>query len=113
MAAHIDLPGVSGNTYRYFFLSSIAAPDVKKEAGNYLFAKPLGNGKVQILYIGQADDLSRRLSTHDRWEEAKRLGATQVYAHTKQGGEAARCAEEKDLIQRWNPPLNTQHRKTG
>lgn len=114
MAEHIDLPGQSGKNYRYFFLKSIAAADVKKEAGNYIFTKPGATaGKEVVLYIGQADDLSRRLSTHERWEEAKRVGATRVYAHLTQGGESVRCAEERDLIQRWNPPLNVQHRKLG
>lgn len=114
MADHIDLPGQSGKSYRYFFLKSIAAPDVKAVPGNYIFTKPgTAAGKVVILYAGQADDLSRRLSTHDRWEEAKRAGANRVYAHTTQGGEAVRCAEERDVIQRWQPPLNVQHRKLG
>lgn len=113
MATSIDLPGLSGRSYRYFFLASIAADSVKTDPGNYLFAQPLSNGKVKVLYFGQADNLSRRLSTHDRWDEARRAGATQVYAHVTQGGEAARCAEEKDLIQRWDPPLNVQHRRVG
>lgn len=113
MTTHLDVPGKSGKSYRYFFLASISASAVKAEPGNYMFVKRLANGNAAPLYIGQASDLRQRLSTHDRWAEAQRLGATQVYAHTTQGGEQVRCAEERDLIQRWNPPLNTQHRQLG
>jgi hypothetical protein len=30
--------------------------------------------------------------------------------HTTPAGEYVRLAEEGDLIARWNPPLNVQHR---
>jgi hypothetical protein len=33
--------------------------------------------------------------------------------HTTPAGEQARLAEERDLIERWNAPLNKQHRTTG
>jgi hypothetical protein len=107
----IDFAGASGRVYHYPFLASLAADQIKKEAGNYVFVKRLANGNAVPVYFGQADNLSARLSTHDRWAEAAKLGATQVYAHTTQGGEAARLAEEKDLIQRWKPALNTQHKQ--
>jgi hypothetical protein len=111
MADYIDWPGQSGKTYRYWFLSRLAADAIKDEAGNYLFAKAVPDGFVPV-YIGQADNLRSRLPSHERWEEAKRAGATHAMGHTSQGGEQARLDEERDLIGRWDPSLNTHHRPT-
>jgi hypothetical protein len=38
---------------------------------------------------------------------------THVMAHKTDGGEKTRLDEERDLIQRWHPPLNVQHRKVS
>lgn len=108
---HIDWPGQSGKTYRYW--SSAFTDTFKDAGGNYMFVKQLANGNYLPVYIGQADSLKNRLPNHDRLEEAKRAGATFLMTHTTPAGEAARLAEEKDLIQRWNPVLNTQHRKVS
>jgi len=34
-------------------------------------------------------------------------------SHTTPNGEQARLAEERDLIAKWSPTLNTQHRKVS
>ncbi len=109
MADYIDWPGNSGATYRYWFLSSTASEAIKAEGGNYMFVTRLPNGNWLPRYIGQADNLSRRISGHERLPDAIRAGATHVMAHTTPGGEAARLREERDLILRWKPTLNTQH----
>jgi hypothetical protein len=104
----IDWPGISGNTYRYWF--SAFTDSFKDEGGNYMFVRQLQNGNFLPVYIGVADSLRNRLSNHERLDEAKRNGATFVMAHTTPAGAAARLAEEQDLIARWQPVLNTHHR---
>ncbi len=106
----IDWPGQSGQTYRYHGLDNITAQGILPVAGNYAFVKRLANGNYVPLYFGQAENLQNRIPQHERWADAARAGATDVMAHSKQGGETVRCAEEQDLIARWNPPLNAQHR---
>ena len=106
----IDFTGNSGATYRYWFLSELTAAGIKVVAGNYAFVKRLPNGNFVPLYFGQAENLQDRIPTHERWADAVRAGATNVVAHSTQGGEKARLDEERDLIQRWNPALNVQHR---
>jgi hypothetical protein len=105
----IDWPGKSGKTYRYWFLDM--SQPIKSEGGNYMFVKPVGNGKWLPVYIGQADDLGNRIPCHERLADAKRAGATHVMSHTTPAGEQARLDEEKDLIEYWDPVLNTHHRK--
>jgi excinuclease UvrABC nuclease subunit len=108
----IDWPGQSGKTYRYWFLNSPKiAQNIKAEGGNYAFVKRSANGNFVPLYFGQADDLQARIPSHERWDDASRIGATHVMSHTTPAGEQARLTEERDLIQRWNPVLNIQHRK--
>jgi hypothetical protein len=111
MADPIKWPGKSGKSYAYWYLD-LSAP-IKDEAGNYMFVKQLPNGNLLPVYIGQADSLKKRLPNHERWAEAQRAGAKYVMAHTTPGGESVRLAEEKDLIQQWNPALNTHHTQTG
>ena len=111
MTADIDWTGLSGKTYGYWFTPSIAAADLKDEGGNYMFVRQLPNGNWLPVYIGVADSLRSRLPTHEQLAEAQRLGATHVMTHTNPAGSQARLDEERDLIQKWNPALNIQHRR--
>lgn len=107
----IDWEGNSGTKYRYWGLDTPSvANSIKAQPGNYVFARKLPNGNFVPLYFGQAESLQSRIPCHDRWDDAVRAGATHVLAHTTQGGLDQRCLEERDLIQKWQPPLNVQHR---
>jgi hypothetical protein len=108
---YIDWTGNSGTAYRYWFVTDTSTLVAK--GGNYAFVKRLPNANFLPLYFGQADNLWARIPNHERWDEAKRMGATHVMGHTTPAGETARLSEERDLIQRWDPPLNVQHRKVS
>ncbi len=110
-ADFIDWPGLSGAKYRYHFLANLSPQGIKDQAGNYMFVRQSNPAKNEWLpvYIGIADDLRQRLPNHEVLEAAKSAGATHAMGHT-QADRAAREAEERDLIGRWNPPLNTHHR---
>jgi hypothetical protein len=79
----------------------------KAEAGNYIFCKKNAAGKWTPQYIGQTDNLGERLGRHNKRDCAVRNGATHVHAHLS-GPEANRLAEERDLIQNFNPTCNVQ-----
>jgi len=113
MADYIDWAAKSGTTYRYWFLANITANGIKAVAGNYAFVKQLPNGNFVPVYFGEAEDLQQRIPNHERWDDAKRAGATHVMAHTTLNGAQARLVEERDLIQYWNPPLNTHYRQVS
>lgn len=113
MTQTIEWQGKSGASYRYWFLADLTSEGIKAEAGNYAFVKQLPNGNFIPLYFGESNNLRVRIPGHEIWSDAKRLGATHVMGHTTPNGEQARLAEERDLIQYWNPPLNTQHRSVG
>lgn len=108
----INWPGNPGKIYKYWL--SVPGTSFKDEDGNYGFARQLPNGNFVPLYFGETNSLHLRLSNlsnHERWTEAKRPGATHLMSHTTPAGEQARLVEERDLIQKWNPTMNVQHRK--
>ncbi len=61
------------------------------------------------LYVGQADSFKTRLSSHERWDEAVRKGATHVHALAVPQ-HLIRDLWEGMLIQNLQPPMNVQHR---
>ena len=105
---NLTWPGASGIAYTYEFINiNLPLPPVP---ANYLFLSG-GPAGFTILYAGETADLSSRCANHERIDEAARLGARYVCAHANRGGVLARQMEERDLILRWQPVLNTQHRR--
>jgi len=89
----------------------VFTPDVKWNdvGGIYIFCGKVNvNGQLlwNPLYIGQAQSFAARLSGHDRWQEAVKLGATHIHAMVVQQ-EANRDKIEAYLVEKWKPPLNT------
>ena len=48
-------------------------------AGIYIFTGVVGSQWIPY-YIGQCDSFRNRFRTHERWDEAARMGATHVHA---------------------------------
>lgn len=80
----------------------------------YMFCK-VQNNNYMPLYIGRAEDLSGRLSDHERKLEAIQLGARYLLVHTPLllGARVHYIEAERRLIRKYNPILNTQHRTLG
>ena len=76
-------------------------------AGIYIFAGLNQKNLWVPLYVGQAASLSNRLSGHEKWPQAVRLGATHIHAMAVQR-QADRDHVEEHLIKRWQPTLNSQ-----
>jgi excinuclease UvrABC nuclease subunit len=77
-------------------------------AGLYIFAYHDGQ-YWRALYVGQADDFSSRLPSHERLEEAVQYGATHIHALAVQQA-AKRDQWERMLIQHLQPSMNVQCR---
>lgn len=77
--------------------------------GVYIFTGLTPQNQWRPYYMGQAESFQDRLPNHERWAEAARLGATHVHVRVVQQ-EATRQAVEQELIQRFQPPLNSQLR---
>ena len=76
-------------------------------AGLYIFAAKNLAGQWLPLCIGQAASLAERIPTHERWQEAVRLGATHVHASVV-AQKAKRDSLEDQLILAYQPGLNVQ-----
>lgn len=77
----------------------------KDIAGVYAFGTPVQNGTYHVQYVGQALSFKDRLSNHERWNEAQRLGATHVLAMVVPR-QADRDKIEATLINELRPTLN-------
>lgn len=77
--------------------------------GVYIFSGIGRNNLWNAFYIGKCESFSDRLPTHERWYEARQIGATHVHA-LGVSQEATRASIEQALIAAYQPPLNTQHR---
>ena len=78
-------------------------------AGLYIFAYHTDQTHWRALYVGQTDDFSSRIPSHDRWDEAVRLGATHIHALVV-SQVANRDKWEKMLVQNLQPRMNVQNR---
>ncbi len=99
-----DWPGESGKEYRYNIYPLDA--EFRPLPGLYIYAKLLADGDWVPIYISQTRDLHQRLEGHVRLSDARANGATHLHAHYSDVGQGTRCAEESDLIHRWQPVCN-------
>ena len=96
--------GQSGNEYQYEVYPIDTA--LKALPGNFVCAKQSEDGSWVPIYIAQTRDLHQRLEGHVLLDDARTNGATHIHVHYCTTGQAARCTEERDLIQRWQPECN-------
>jgi hypothetical protein len=80
--------------------------------GIYVFAS---NGLLRPyhpIYIGESNTFKTRLSSHEKWDPAVKLGASVVLVHFE-ADENIRLRLEKILIDEFKPVLNVQHKNEG
>ena len=94
--------GKSGTKYTYNIHGLDG--DWNDVGGNYIFAKETSATHWAAVYIGQTGSFGDRLPNHEKRPCAIRNGATHVHAHTN--GQAARQAEEADLLAAVATPCN-------
>jgi len=97
--------GKSGKVYTYIVYGLNA--DWNDIAGNYIYAAPSDSGWTAA-YIGQTDSFQLGLRRHNIEDCALNNGATRIHAHANADGEAARSAEQADLIAAHRPPCNAE-----
>lgn len=96
--------GASGRLHRF----SAMRPDAQfpARAGVYAFARPKADGLGWVpVFVSRCGDLQKRLARHERWEEARLLGATHILLHMPEARDA-REAVEADLLAALRPVLN-------
>lgn len=98
-------PGKSGKTYVHHVYP--IGTKFLNEPGNSVFCKETSPGQWTPQYIGQTDNLGERLADHEKEACAIARGATHIHAHLNPI-RIDRLAEEKDLIQNFNPSCNEQ-----
>ena len=103
----VFLTGASGIEYFY-------TPYLFAEAGwhpdpaNYAFGHLDESGVWHLVYVGETANLLSRMRTHAQWQAAQRLGSTHVLVNLNGDGVRIRRVQERDLVARHRPVLNTQ-----
>ena len=105
MATSITMQGRSGATYQ--FEVHAWGTSFNSVGAVYSVLKARADGRFDVIYIGQTDDLGRRLSSHERQLCFDRNGKTHVGAHVE-SSETRRLSIERDLIDFYDPPCNRQ-----
>lgn len=100
MAHTFDVPGKSGQTYRYTVLEG---QPIWPSGGNFLYVKMNRTGP-KVLFAGETESLFRGYA--ERWEEAKaEYGATDILLRLNVAG-AVRRAECDDIAAKHRPAMN-------
>ncbi len=97
--------GQSGKEYQYEIYP--IDTDFRPLPGNYVYAKQTEDGGWIPLYIAQTRDMHQRLEGHEKLQDSLENGATHIHMHYCEAGQASRCTEERDLVNRWQPQCNT------
>jgi hypothetical protein len=101
---YISWLGQSGQEYQYEVYPIDTA--FQPLPGNFIYAKQGEDGNWVPVYIAQTRGMHQRLEGHVNVDDAIANGATHIHAHYCSTGQAARCNEERDLVQRWQPVCN-------
>ena len=96
--------GQSGTEYQYEVFP--IDTEFRPLPGNYIYAGQSEDGQWIPLYVAQTRDMHQRLEGHEKLQDAIGYGATHIHMHFSTAGQAARCTEERDLINRWQPCCN-------
>ncbi len=95
--------GESSRRYRFKITKTIEAlPDA---GGIYVMVRRTAFFFLKPIYIGKASNLQGRLEGHERWEEARKKGASERH-YLCIRSENKRQKIEEDLIRRYRPKLN-------
>lgn len=95
--------GESSRRYRFKITKSLEAlPDA---GGIYVMVRRSFFFFLKPIYIGKASNLQGRLDGHERWDEARKKGASERH-YLCIRSENKRQKIEEDLIRRYKPKLN-------
>lgn len=105
MANTATWSGASGAEYTYYVYSW---PNTfNRGEANYIFCSVSSFNTWVPIYVGETGDLSERFDNHHAISCIRSHGASHIHVHLK-ANQAARLAEERDLIHGRNPICNRQ-----
>jgi hypothetical protein len=100
----VQFRGASGRQHKF----TACRPDEAFPVASavYAFARPGFGGKGWVIvFLSRTANLAARLTSHERWEEARLLGATHVLVHQRDERDVREYVEA-DLLASLKPVLN-------
>lgn len=83
------------------------------DEANYIFVRRDWTGRCWPIYIGQSSSFGQRLTVHEKFDAAWRLGANEIHVHLLSTGDRRRFDTETDLRQGQPTALNEQPSMAG
>ena len=100
----IKWDGRSGKEYKYWIYK--IGVSFESIPANYCFAEEPKPNHWRPIYFGETEDISERFDDHNKIGCIREQGATHIPVHKSNRDKEARCAEETDLINKWQPKCN-------
>lgn len=100
----VDYRGASGRTHRF----TAHRPDetFPEQAGVYAFARPSPDGRgFTPVFLSRTGNMALRFASHERWAEARLLGATHILVHQREERDVREFVEA-DLFEALRPIMN-------
>lgn len=104
----LALTGASGTKYEFTVYSKDTSFKEDVDCVYYISkrtAKADGTGTHSEIYVGETDDLKKRLSDHHKQACFDRNGYNAISVH-RESSSLARTRKESDLIEAIHPPCN-------
>lgn len=105
MIETVHWEGSHGLVYEYGVYE--IGTNFKPLPANYIYAQFLPGRGWRPVYIGQTTNLRDRVRQHHKIQCIQEQGAAYIHAHLTPTTEE-RCAEERDLLERWEPICNAK-----
>jgi hypothetical protein len=102
----VFLAGASGIEY-FYTPYPLAETGWHADPANYAFGLLDETGAWHLVYVGETANLLSRMRAHGQWQAAQRLGCTHVLVNLNPEGPRVRRVQERDLVARYQPVLNT------
>ena len=102
----VFLTGASGIEY-FYTPYPFAETAWHADPANYAFGHTDESGTWHLVYVGETANLLTRMRNHAQWQAAQGLGCTHVLVNLNPEGQRVRRVQERDLVVRYQPVLNT------
>ncbi|WP_409341033.1 GIY-YIG nuclease family protein [Paenibacillus sp. MBLB4367] len=91
------------------FFAPFSKKLLPESAGLYmLLSEKRLNGKYDVLYVGQSDDLKRRIGEHLNSEDSRIRQHVKHFTVSFEPSSSLRDSKERELIAFYGPPINKQ-----
>lgn len=103
-----DITFVGDSGKRYDFTAYTTNTPFNDVSAVYIFTRRGDDGKYRFLYVGETEELGKRIRNHEKWTCVNRYNCDSICIHRVENNKTKRVTIQNDLIN-WGdsrPPCN-------